>query len=380
MESTDLELLQKLLSDAQSSDNETRKIAEGQLLNLKNENPENYWIYMLQVLANQQSEQNVRVLSAILLRSAILSTQDKKKNLWINLTKEQRESMEQQVMELIPIETNKIVMVHIANLFCEVIATLYELEDQVHKTQPHELCKKLIESGEQMHVLAAMNIYIGLFDKIAEYMLDFKDDLMKVFEFTLTHQDPEIVFKGLQAICKLVYMLERKHSQIFVPLVDYIIKATMDCFERGDEDALERCLVELKTVCNTEPKFFLTKFSDICDQFSKISSYKDYDKKTIRIMPIEFITTIIVRLKTVFTKRTKTIHKVLEIIYGVMIDTDEEVDDEWLNPDNGTKIEEDEYSVDPTHVGCKCVDNMIREIGQEIMMPLVNQVLSSKTT
>jgi hypothetical protein len=42
MESTDLELLQKLLFDAQSSDNETRKVAEGQLLNLKNENPENY--------------------------------------------------------------------------------------------------------------------------------------------------------------------------------------------------------------------------------------------------------------------------------------------------------------------------------------------------
>lgn len=305
------------------------------------------------MLANQQSEQKVRVLSAILLRSAILSTQDKGKNLWTKLTKEQRDSMEQQVMELIPAENDKIVMPHIANLLSEIIATLYELEDQVHSSQPHELCKKLIESGEQMHVLAAMNIYIGLFDKIAEYMLDFKEDIMKVFEFTLTHQDPEIVFKGLQAICKLVYMLERKHSQLFTPLVDYIIKATMDCFERGDEDGLERCLVELKTVCNTEPKFFLTKFSDICDQFSKISEYRNYDKKTIRIMPIEFITTIIVRLKAVFTKRTKTIHKVLEIIYAVMVDTDEEVDDEWLNPENGTKIEEDEYSVDPTHVGCK---------------------------
>lgn len=270
-------------------------------------------------------------------------------------------------------------MPHIANLMSEIIGSLYEIEDQVHKQEPHELCKKFIESGEQMHVLAALNIYMGMFEKLFEELLEYKADILKIFQFTMGHSDTEIALKGLQATCKLVYMLERKHSNYFVDALDYMIRVTMNAFDRGDEDSLEQCLIELKQVCDTEPKFFQSKFTELCENFQKIMAYKDYEKKTIRIMPVEFISTIVVRLKSAFAKKTKTIAKVVELIYGLMIDIDEDVDEEWLNPQDGCKIEEEEFSVNPAHVGGKCIDSLIRELGQELMMPIVQQVMSSNS-
>lgn len=75
-----MELLQQYLENAQSTDNETRKVAETQLLGLKQSDPENYCIQIFNSLSDQAMSQNVRVLAAILLRRAFLASQDHDKN------------------------------------------------------------------------------------------------------------------------------------------------------------------------------------------------------------------------------------------------------------------------------------------------------------
>ena len=113
------------------------------------------------------------------------------------------------------------------------------------------------------------------------------------------------------------------------------------------------------------------------------------------MMPVEFISIIIIRLKGVFQKNMSAIQKVVSAIYGVMVDLEDDEDyydpetqtydeakilelyQEWLYPEDGCKIEEEEFSVDPAHVGSKCIDSFIREFGSTSMMPLIRELVSS---
>lgn len=325
---------------------------------------------------NQQAAQNVRVLAAILLRRAFLSTQENSKNMWAKLSSENREFIETKILEVIAAETDKVVIKHLADLLSEVIGSLYEIEDQIRLEEPHELCKGFIESGTQVQVIAALNIYIGMFEKLFEQFMEVREELVTVFEQTMGSDDTEISFMGLKALCKLVYQLERKDSEYFTPLLDGVMKVTMDAFGRGDEDTLEKCLIEIKTVAEAEPKFFLNKFKEICQSFELIVKKRDWDKKSIRVMPVELVSTIVCRLKTVFIKKPKICSYVVKVIYDMMVDIDEEVDDEWLNPEDGSKFEEEEFSIDPAHVGAKCIDSIIRELGASKMKPIVEKSIT----
>lgn len=350
MENSDIEVLVQLLTSAQSSDNEVRKDAEQKLLESKKSQPENYCVYLFNVLMDKSAAQNVRVLSAILLRSAFLATQSHASNCWGKLSKENREYVETRIFEIISTEEDKIVIPHLANLVSEIIGSLYEIEDQIRLTKAHELCKTFIETGAQAQVLAALNIYTGIFEKLFDEIIKIKDDLITIFNLTMNSEDHEVSFMGLKTLCKLVIILERQHSEKFSGLLELIIKVTMDAFNRDDEDTLEKCLVEIKGVSSTEPRFFISGFNELCTNFEKIMQKKDYDKKTIRILPVELISTIIVRLKTVFQNKLTIVEKVVELFYHVMIDIDEEVDEEWINPEDGTRIEDEEFSTDPVHV------------------------------
>ena len=115
-------------------------------------------------------------------------------------------------------EKNESVVNAISELISEIIGTMYQLESQVWIEEPHDLCKQFIESGEDVYISAALKIYTGMFDKVAEQMMvEYKNDLLKVFEVTLVNENLNVAFLALKACCKIVFALERKDSQYFVP-------------------------------------------------------------------------------------------------------------------------------------------------------------------
>jgi len=59
----------------------------------------------------------------------------------------------------------------------------------------------------------------------------------------------------------------------------------------------------------------------------------------------------------------------LEVIFKLMIDIDDEVDADWLKPSDGYVVEDDEE--DSVKFGCSCVDRLVSAVGDEIMLPIV---------
>ena len=60
-----------------------------------------------------------------------------------------------------------------------------------------------------------------------------------------------------------------------------------------------------------------------------------------------------------------------------MIDIDEDIEESWMRPKEGFKADEDEEEEDSVHFGKTCVDRLVSSVGEEIMLPLLSQLVQN---
>lgn len=60
-----------------------------------------------------------------------------------------------------------------------------------------------------------------------------------------------------------------------------------------------------------------------------------------------------------------------------MIDIDEDIEESWMRPKEGFKVEEEEEEEDSVHFGKVQVDRLVSAIGEEIMLPLLSQLVQA---
>ena len=60
-----------------------------------------------------------------------------------------------------------------------------------------------------------------------------------------------------------------------------------------------------------------------------------------------------------------------------MISVDDDIDEEWKTPSRGFSIENEEANQDAMAIGVKQIDFLIEGIGQEIMIPLLMQIVDT---
>lgn len=60
-----------------------------------------------------------------------------------------------------------------------------------------------------------------------------------------------------------------------------------------------------------------------------------------------------------------------------MIDIDDEIETSWLKPKEGFRVEEDEEDEDSVAFGKTCVDRLVSSVGEEIMLPLLDQLVQN---
>lgn len=66
---------------------------------------------------------------------------------------------------------------------------------------------------------------------------------------------------------------------------------------------------------------------------------------------------------------------ILEVVFKLMIDIDEDIDADWMRPKEGFSIEEDEE--DNVKFGQSCVDRLVSCLGEELMLPLIGQLVQN---
>lgn len=128
-------------------------------------------------------------------------------------------------------------------------------------------------------------------------------------------------------------------------------QVAIKAFQADDEVILEDVLVEFNEIAEIEPKFFRKDFKDLFTMFQPIVAKNDYANNTIRHQPVEFAVTVVERIPSLVKKDQETLKVLLDLIFKLMIDIDEDVDESWMKPKDGFKIEEEEEEEDSVHFG-----------------------------
>lgn len=126
-----------------------------------------------------------------------------------------------------------------------------------------------------------------------------------------------------------------------------------------------------------EPKFFRKNFKDLFNAFAGIVAKDDFTNTTIRHQPIEFFVTVVERIPNVVKKDQDTLRSLLDLIFKLMIDIDEDIEESWMRPREGFKADEEEEDEDAVHFGKTCVDRLVSSIGEEIMLPLLSTLVQN---
>ena len=144
-----------------------------------------------------------------------------------------------------------------------------------------------------------------------------------------------------------------------------------------DETVLEDALVEFNELAEIEPSFFKPNFKDIYEQFKPIVAYKDFANNSIRHQPLEFYTTIVERQPSIMKKDEVLLKNLLETIFQLMIDIDEDIDQSWMTPKEGYVDGGDDEEEDNVAFGKGLVDRLVAGIGDTVMLPLIGTLVTN---
>lgn len=90
---------------------------------------------------------------------------------------------------------------------------------------------------------------------------------------------------------------------------------------------------------------------------------------------MEFVVTMIERKPSLAKKDVDLIKDVLESIFQLMIDIDEDIENDWLCPKEGFAGEDEEE--DNVNFGKQAVDRLVAGVGDQVMLPLIGQLVTN---
>ena len=147
--------------------------------------------------------------------------------------------------------------------------------------------------------------------------------------------------------------------------------------KEDDETVLQDALIEFNEIAEIEPKFFQAKFTDVFNGLSNITLRTDFANPQIRQQPVEFFVTVIERIPSIAKKNTVTLKKLFELIFRLMVDIDQEIDQEWLRPKEGFRDgEAGEDGEDNVDFGKGCIDKIISAVGDEMALPILSGIVN----
>lgn len=109
----------------------------------------------------------------------------------------------------------------------------------------------------------------------------------------------------------------------------------------------------------------------------KIIENTDFTNDTLRLQPLEFLVTMVERIPSLVKKDEAVLRALLEVIFKVMIDIDDEVDESWMRPKDGFSFDEEEDEDDHVQFGKTVIDRIISSVGETIAVPLISTLIQN---
>jgi len=88
--------------------------------------------------------------------------------------------------------------------------------------------------------------------------------------------------------------------------------------------------------------------------------------------------TVVERIPSIVKKNKELLQNLIEIIFKLMIDIEQDIEESWLKPKEGYKEnDEGEDGEDNVNFGKGCVDKIISAVGDELCLPLLSVIVNN---
>jgi len=358
-------------------DNDARKAAEDHLKKIREGEPDKYACYLTAVILEPTAPLDIKSLSAVILRRGLSSTvTEAKKTLWEVLSADAKSFVKTNLLETIKGVTTKDLIHKLSNLLVEVAGCMFEDEGEEVWQDLLNLTFVFVNSTENMQVDAALQIFNGLFTYIIDHLVKFNTDLLSIFKKTLNHASLDIKLAALQAVSNYLQTVEPKDTKPFVELIPDMYSVIRTAATEDDEVVLQDALIEFIDIAEIEPKFFQPKFKEIFTNTLDIVGKNDFTNPSIRQQPVQFYVSVIERVPTIAKKDTDMLRHLFQLIFQLMVDIDEDIEESWLKPREGFRDnDEGEEGEDNVNFGKGCIDQLISAVGDEICLPILSQIV-----
>lgn len=383
MDNTEAGIVKEILLELLASDNDVRRNAEKKLRDIRDANPDKYFYYMLEGVRDSDLHENARSMACVLLRRDFCPTSADDKNMW-NLLSDNKDYskvcdyIKVTVLELFKAEQTKIIINKIAELAAEIASSINNYNKDDIWLDLFDVSKNLIANGSEIQIEAAINVYTETFRSMANDIVEQDKDLYAMFENTLNHENIHINLCSLQAVSQLLCVVQPKHVKKFLGLLEAMVKVPMKAFDLQDESILEDALIEFNSMADSEPKFFKDHFKDLFQVFNSIIKSSSDFSSSIRHQPLEFLCTVAERQPSLLLgkQNKKHLEELVETVFQLMIEIDEEIDETWGNPLDPAQVKE-EVDEDTVVFGKEVIDRLCSSIGEEVMLPLICKLVES---
>jgi len=370
MDQTEGGIVKELLLEVQSNDNKSRREAEAKLMQIKKANLDKYILYMVEGFKDTDMETKARVMALILLRRDIVSSEPTEPDMWSKLAPETRAYIKEQILSIFSTETNALILKKISEFSAEIAVSINDADRKDIWPDLFTVAKQLVSTGNEGQITAGLTLYIEALRTMSNEIVENDADLYRMFEATLSNEKLDIALNSLQAVSQLLNTVMPKYANNFVGLLGSMVKIPMRALEEDDHSVLEDSLIEFIAMADAEPKFFKANFSDLFRVFNTIIAQSGELSDIVKHQPIEFLTTVAERQPSLLSDNEEYMKEMLDAIFKLMINIDEEITEAWLDPKDPAQVKEEAES-DTVIFGKEVIDRLCASIGEDVMLPLV---------
>jgi hypothetical protein len=375
MSNEELSQCEMMIKNLLDPDNNKRNQAQAQLQNcLSNiKNKEALSVYC-SILLLKSNDLYVQTYCAIILRKIFLTSGKEISNEAVKNFSPQNKSQIQKNL-ILSIQSNKDqkVLKQIAEACIKVYEGLIENEEKWDEFLKYIVTLFNLELNDENIPKIELGLYIlsNIFSFAYEELSNDITNFLKKIKVFFSCNSLSVKSKAVHCISELLSgTSNKKVIKSFKEFIFDILKTTKTCMDEKDQTNLKICMESIQDLVFSESKLVKKNFNDLFILMGKIIEEKSFEEK-IREIGIEIIISIIEGIPSVIDDQKLKIF--IQCLFKYAMELEQEIDDEWLNPNNENYIEDNLILESKLDEACDVLSRLFKVLDKKKMLQITSQ-------
>lgn len=365
-------------------DSEKLKQAENALKGFVNSHPDNFVIFSLEILFDENTTKAVKQCAITLLKTYLGVSLTPEQNIYMRLQPENKEIFKKQIMVSITKTSDLSLANQIGDMIGFVAGNIIDIENSGGWMNLIDHMLELFQLGSVIVVTSVFRILEGLISVLTDYVIQNKMKVIPMIKAGFESNDIKILKECLISATSLVELSRPKDIREVKAMNINFLEAIVKMYQMKEYKELERGVGCLYDICEMEPSFFKQKFQEVLELVSTVRSvFSEEVNNNFKDQTVECLIMMVERYPEIIKTKKKIevnedplmfihkdrLEKLVELIFMNMVEVSDTIDEEWASPPDGFNDDLEEND-DQKNIknGMNFLDRLIQVLGKNLML------------